>query len=254
MSKKKTIAIILIMCIIVIVEFGMILVYTIPHTPKDAHEHTNAYYIEDEHEFTYYYPNGDWWMQTTFTLNIPRSDYDIEVNNKSLRYENLITNVWNIVDPDNPYVKEIADRITQSTNGCTELQKIETVSTFINCSIAYETDMDIYNVHEYWATPVETLFLKMGDCEDRSILACSILIAMGIECAILDYSDHIAPAVKFDGNTEWYSADFSYTAPQPSIIRNGEYPAIHNNTNSILYELDKIIGTYRYSIKEYIGI
>ncbi len=47
-------------------------------------------------------------------------------------------------------------------------------------SIAYESDEKRWG-RDYWQTPEETLSYRTGDCEDFSILLCSLLRAYGID-------------------------------------------------------------------------
>ena len=48
-------------------------------------------------------------------------------------------------------------------------------------NIKYEHDIDIHGVGEYWQLPIETLELRTGDCEDFSILLCSLYRANGYD-------------------------------------------------------------------------
>jgi predicted transglutaminase-like cysteine proteinase len=45
--------------------------------------------------------------------------------------------------------------------------------------IEYVTDTNAHGVSEYWQLPIETLSLGTGDCEDFSILLCSLYRAIG---------------------------------------------------------------------------
>ncbi|MCW4047633.1 MAG: transglutaminase-like cysteine peptidase [Candidatus Bathyarchaeota archaeon] len=50
---------------------------------------------------------------------------------------------------------------------------------WVGNNIKYKTDSEIHGVAEFWQFPNETLQLKTGDCEDFSILLCSLLRADG---------------------------------------------------------------------------
>lgn len=62
-------------------------------------------------------------------------------------------------------------------------------------SIPYSLDKDSVGHEEYWRYPIETLHDQTGDCEDTSILAASILRALGHEVVMLDMPGHVAIGV-----------------------------------------------------------
>ena len=61
-----------------------------------------------------------------------------------------------------------------------EWQKIHLVNDFFNKNIKYKTDEDLWGQKDYWATPLESLGIGMGDCEDYVIAKYFTLIALGI--------------------------------------------------------------------------
>ena len=61
-----------------------------------------------------------------------------------------------------------------------EWQKIHLVNDFFNENIKYKTDKELWNQNDYWATPIESLGVGMGDCEDYVIAKYFTLIALGI--------------------------------------------------------------------------
>jgi predicted transglutaminase-like cysteine proteinase len=61
-----------------------------------------------------------------------------------------------------------------------ERAKLEAVNDFINRSVQFGTDRDIWGVDEYWATPVQTLSRGRGDCEDFAIGKYFTLVRMGV--------------------------------------------------------------------------
>jgi hypothetical protein len=50
---------------------------------------------------------------------------------------------------------------------------------WVGNNIQYKSDSEIHGVTEFWQFPNETMQLKTGDCEDFSILLCSLLRADG---------------------------------------------------------------------------
>lgn len=103
-----------------------------------------------------------------------------------------------LVTPDDRSVRMIADCISRNTEGCTDLEKADTALKTVHDLVDYAYDRDLYGQEEFWACPVETLYLGRGDCEDSSILYASILTAMGLDCVLLDYPDHVAVGVALD--------------------------------------------------------
>ena len=50
-----------------------------------------------------------------------------------------------------------------------ELAKVTTTNSFVNDRIAYASDMLVWGVQDYWATPLELFGKGRGDCEDYAI-------------------------------------------------------------------------------------
>ena len=67
-----------------------------------------------------------------------------------------------------------------SSQGKSEWQKIHLVNNFFNKHIQYKNDDELWQQTDYWATPLESLGVGMGDCEDYVIAKYFTLIALGI--------------------------------------------------------------------------
>jgi len=65
-------------------------------------------------------------------------------------------------------------------NSQTDLEKLEKVNQFFN-QMEFVDDIDHWGKKDYWATPIEFLGTKGGDCEDFTIAKYFTLKAMGIE-------------------------------------------------------------------------
>jgi len=59
-------------------------------------------------------------------------------------------------------------------------EKLEKVNHFFNSRIEFVSDIDLWGVQDYWATPIEFLCKKAGDCEDFAIAKFFTLKAMGV--------------------------------------------------------------------------
>ncbi len=53
--------------------------------------------------------------------------------------------------------------------GLTREQKIAAVNDYMNKSIIYAEDIDVWGVTDYWTSPTEVLAKGYGDCEDYAI-------------------------------------------------------------------------------------
>lgn len=67
-------------------------------------------------------------------------------------------------------------------------------------------DTYLYGQVEYWAYPMETLYMGEGDCEDTSFLASALFSAAGYESALATPPGHMMALVVVDG----YQRDFLY--------------------------------------------
>lgn len=50
-----------------------------------------------------------------------------------------------------------------------ERERLELVNTFVNRNVGFAEDQLVWGQNDYWATPIETIGLGLGDCEDISI-------------------------------------------------------------------------------------
>jgi predicted transglutaminase-like cysteine proteinase len=57
----------------------------------------------------------------------------------------------------------------QTARGVSDAERLKRVNDFFNRQIRFGEDSAIWNQPDYWATPLETLGLGSGDCEDFSI-------------------------------------------------------------------------------------
>ena len=62
-----------------------------------------------------------------------------------------------------------------------EDQKLVAVNDFFNDRIEWTQDPDIWGKEDYWATPLETMGKRAGDCEDFAIAKYATLILSGVD-------------------------------------------------------------------------
>ena len=61
-----------------------------------------------------------------------------------------------------------------------ESAKLQEVNSFINRSVAFGADLDVWGEEDFWATPAQTLSRGQGDCEDFAIAKYFSLVRMGV--------------------------------------------------------------------------
>jgi predicted transglutaminase-like cysteine proteinase len=59
-------------------------------------------------------------------------------------------------------------------------EKLSKVNHFYNSRIRFVSDIELWGVQDYWATPIEFLCKNAGDCEDFAIAKFFTLKAMGV--------------------------------------------------------------------------
>lgn len=71
-------------------------------------------------------------------------------------------------------------RLVADNNQQTPEQKIRQVNQFFNQNLNYTEDLILWKKSDYWATPLETLGMRAGDCEDYAIAKYLTLLRMGV--------------------------------------------------------------------------
>lgn len=61
-----------------------------------------------------------------------------------------------------------------------EMQKLQKVNDFFNTRVAFVDDIYNWKESDYWATPLETMGVAKGDCEDYSIAKYTTLQLVGV--------------------------------------------------------------------------
>ncbi|ARD22683.1 hypothetical protein SJ2017_2393 [Shewanella japonica] len=62
-----------------------------------------------------------------------------------------------------------------------DFSRLNLVNQFANRKIRYRLDIDHWGKNDYWATPIESLGTRGGDCEDYAIFKFFTLKAMGVD-------------------------------------------------------------------------
>ena len=87
-----------------------------------------------------------------------------------------------------PKVVEQAQALVQQIErsaALEELQRLKEVNDFFNRRLAFKEDAITWGVPDYWASPLESLEKRAGDCEDYAIAKYFSLAATGVPTARL---------------------------------------------------------------------
>ena len=107
----------------------------------------------------------------------------------------------------------------------TERGQLRAVNDFFNGRVSWTTDEALFGQADYWATPLETLALGAGDCEDFSIAKYVTLLELGIPAHALRlvYVKAIRPGLAPQAHMvlAWYETP-------------GSSPMILDNINTLL--------------------
>jgi len=71
-------------------------------------------------------------------------------------------------------------RLIADSDQQTPEQQIAQVNRFFNSNLSYTEDLTLWKKSDYWATPLETLGMRAGDCEDYAIAKYLTLLRMGV--------------------------------------------------------------------------
>ena len=75
----------------------------------------------------------------------------------------------------NAWFRLLAEQADQSDQA-----KLDAVNSFFNRSITFTDDILLWRNKDYWATPLQTMGMRGGDCEDFSIAKYMSLLELGI--------------------------------------------------------------------------
>jgi predicted transglutaminase-like cysteine proteinase len=71
-------------------------------------------------------------------------------------------------------------RTLESAQDLSERQQLDVVNGFFNQHVRFTDDPTLWQQSDYWATPLETLGMRAGDCEDYTIAKYMALLRLGI--------------------------------------------------------------------------
>ncbi len=139
-------------------------------------------------------------QQWSCSLNVPASLYDY-YGERTHYGDDYVHYVLSEYDRD--CIRSLM-QIFRSEDGEQDHSNVETVYNVVSFvqSLDYVQDKDSKGQNDYVRFPVETLVDGVGDCEDMSILAASILYEMGYGVLLISLPDHLAIGVNCTGVSE----------------------------------------------------
>ncbi len=72
------------------------------------------------------------------------------------------------------------EQLFEQIPGESDMQRLERINRFVNGSVLFGEDSDIWGQNDYWASPQETLMRGRGDCEDIAIAKYFALLRLGM--------------------------------------------------------------------------
>ncbi len=185
--------------LITLLSFGYAAVVALPETPDDAAVSAESI-VTGSDAFVWSCSTSDGVRRFAMELSVDREDFITSMHRDVLRCGSVFApSPSSFIDPDDRYVREIASIIERGTEGLPDIARAQAALAFVQSAIGYAKDSAVYGQNEFWAYPVETLYLRSGDCEDKSILLCSIFGALGFDSILLDFEGHMAAAVDVEG-------------------------------------------------------
>ena len=240
---------------------SIVVVLAIPVSNQEAAENALDYAGEHDSEYIWKCPNpvGIGYHDESIVLGISEVEFFDSMGRGILRRGTMgVTAPIALLDPEDRYVRQIADHILEATQGYSEDRRIDAALNFVQTSIRYTYDDIMYGTDDFWAAPLETLYLHRGDCEDTSILLCSIYLAMGYDSVLLDFPGHAAVGVYWKDPDEYLFCETTYDGPKYAGYEGPEWtaltPDVHRyGDEPTLQPLADFFATYRNLISKVAG-
>jgi len=126
--------------------------------------------------------------------------------------------------------------------GKSDVEKMEEMNTFYN-EVKYSSDMKVYGVSDYWATPWEFLGKDMGDCEDYVIAKYFALVHLGVDSKKLFFTYVRSTQFKEAHMVVTY---FATSRSEPLIMDNNNHRVLPASKRTDLTPIYNFSGTSLY--------
>ena len=107
-------------------------------------------------------------------------------------------------------------------------------------TIPYQYDEVSRHAEEYWKYPAETFWDGGGDCEDSSILYCTLMKAMGYDTALIVFYDHAMASIHFPNDKDNYGDEVVTISGKKYVLCE---------TTGTGYDLGEVFS-YNYSVNK----
>lgn len=178
--------------------------------------------------------------ERSVSITVPEPLYDYYCEKE--RYVTTDYRVYVLHPYDDQYLEAFANefKLIEIEEGLTEENVTDLVISFIQ-GMEYSLDQDSEQQGEYPKFPLETLVDGGGDCEDTSILAASLLNAMGHNVSLILLPNHLAvglavnaTGVHWDVNgTDYYYLETTATGWDPGAV-----PSEHDTEQAELFPVE----------------
>lgn len=92
----------------------------------------------------------------------------------------LKSHLFNSADSSAENVFNDWKRLIEQNRKNNDSTALKQINDFFNSQIGFGTDVDVWKKNDYWATPMQTLAMRRGDCEDFAIAKYFSLTSAGI--------------------------------------------------------------------------
>lgn len=117
--------------------------------------------------------------------------------------------------------RDLLSQLKPLVAGQSELEAVNLLLRFTQTAFAYETDEQQFG-RENYLFPLETLYFRASDCEDRTILfSWLVKNLLQLDVALVTWPGHVAAAVAFHGNVDgqgWTVGGKRYVIADPTYI------------------------------------
>jgi hypothetical protein len=149
-------------------------------------------------EYHWYYLRGN-------SLTLPNMEWFYQYYKGLPRFD-IADYAAYVFDPfDDSYVSFVASQLLLLPNVPTkDVDRVDFITSFVQ-GIEYRKDDPLNDSYEYPRYPLETLRDQHGDCEDKAILAASLLSSLGYNVSLIRLPNHMAVGVHLNQTLPAYS-------------------------------------------------
>ena len=129
-------------------------------------------FLGERYEINFTIPKSDYVFYKVFP-----GGYRIALNTTYLQY---------FLTPDDKYLRELAFNLRNISRNeyFDNLSEINFILSFVQETVGYEDDYTTTGYVDYYKFPIETLYERGGDCEDKSILLATLLHILGYDVVL----------------------------------------------------------------------